>query len=193
MDALLTEVFLMRSKGSRLVALVLLLVLLSGCQGGLFEEASVKASLSERESMEASLSLLVAQDTGGLRGYRKGFLYIEPDLICYEGQLYEICYHYIRATKNMVYLGEITATVDDVPENDFENSRDLDPGTKLYRLPSNTSYIIAVPSWEKPIPGNLYQPYHNPRGLPELGLQEIPPELIPPWEVFFYSSVDTQT
>ena len=93
----------------------------------------------------------------------------------------------------MVNLSEITATADGVPENDFENSRDLDPGTKLYRLPDNTSYIIAVPSWEKSIPGNLYWPYYNPKGLPELGLQEIPPERIPPWEVFVYTSTNAQS
>ena len=60
----------------RKVAFVIALIalsFLSGCRG--YSEA---ASMKERESMEASLSLLAAQDMGGMRNYRKGFLYIEP-------------------------------------------------------------------------------------------------------------------
>ncbi len=59
----------------RKVAFVIALIalsFLSGCRG--YSEAT---SMKERESI-SSLSLLAAQDTGGMRNYRKGFLYIEP-------------------------------------------------------------------------------------------------------------------
>ncbi len=81
---------------------------------------------------------------------REGYTYEGPDLIRYNGQLYQYRAVAIRVPEGMRYVGTIERTVDGVPETDLACARDLDPGTRLYLLPDTDTYLFPCAAGEEP-------------------------------------------
>ncbi len=111
--------------------------------------------------------------------YREGFTYQGVDLIMCGGKLYQYRWVSIRVPEGMRLAGEISETVDGIPKADFENSRDLDPGTKLYLLPDTDSYLFVCAAGEEPPAAG--QLWHGGYHLTEPPEDEEPPGELNPF------------